>query len=56
MPPGVEWEAIPEKLLVDLGQLVKANSIEGQSSLRIPSACLPDDGNGQVRASRLNRI
>lgn len=26
---GESWESIPEKLLTDLGQLVKANSIEG---------------------------
>ncbi|KAK9764760.1 hypothetical protein K7432_007500 [Basidiobolus ranarum] len=27
--PGQTWENIPEDLLIDLGQLVKANSIEG---------------------------
>lgn len=29
MPSGMTWEGIPEKLLDDCGQLVKANSIEG---------------------------
>lgn len=29
MPQGMEWTAIPEKLLIDCCQLVKANSIEG---------------------------
>ncbi|KAL4066428.1 hypothetical protein V8B97DRAFT_1874453 [Scleroderma yunnanense] len=29
MPVGMEWEAIPQALLVDCAQLVKANSIEG---------------------------
>ncbi|KAH9850161.1 cytoplasmic protein [Lenzites betulinus] len=29
MPDGMSWEAIPEALLVDCAQLVKANSIEG---------------------------
>lgn len=29
MPEGMSWEAIPEPLLVDCAQLVKANSIEG---------------------------
>lgn len=30
MNEGESWEAIPEPLLVDLGQLTKANSIEGR--------------------------
>jgi len=30
------WEAIPESLLVDCAQLVKANSIEGESPNRLP--------------------
>lgn len=29
MNEGMTWDNIPEKLLVDLGQLTKANSIEG---------------------------
>ena len=29
MPEGMEWESIPEALLIDCAQLVKANSIEG---------------------------
>ncbi|THH27593.1 hypothetical protein EUX98_g6593 [Antrodiella citrinella] len=29
MPEGMGWESIPEALLTDCGQLVKANSIEG---------------------------
>lgn len=29
MPEGMEWESIPEPLLIDCAQLVKANSIEG---------------------------
>jgi len=30
------WEAIPEALLVDCAQLVKANSIEGESQVVSP--------------------
>ncbi|KAI0042598.1 DUF814-domain-containing protein [Auriscalpium vulgare] len=29
MPPSMTWDAIPEALLLDCAQLVKANSIEG---------------------------
>ncbi|TEB39967.1 cytoplasmic protein [Coprinellus micaceus] len=29
MPEGMAWDAIPESLLIDCAQLVKANSIEG---------------------------
>ena len=29
MPTGMSWDQIPEELLTDLAQLVKANSIEG---------------------------
>lgn len=29
MPEGMSWESIPEALLTDCAQLVKANSIEG---------------------------
>lgn len=31
MPDSMSWEAIPEALLTDCAQLVKANSIEGLS-------------------------
>ena len=31
MPDGMSWESIPETLLTDCAQLVKANSIEGTS-------------------------
>lgn len=37
MPDGMTWDAIPEALLVDCAQLVKANSIEGMCSL---AACV----------------
>ncbi len=30
MPEGMTWDAIPEALLTDCAQLVKANSIEGE--------------------------
>jgi hypothetical protein len=29
LPPGLAWDAIPEPVLADCAQLVKANSIEG---------------------------
>jgi hypothetical protein len=32
MPEGMSWETIPQALLVDCAQLVKANSIEGGQS------------------------
>lgn len=31
MPESMQWESIPEVLLADCSQLVKANSIEGTS-------------------------
>ena len=34
MPEGMSWEAIPEPLLIDCAQLVKANSIEGLCAVR----------------------
>lgn len=43
LPPGKpygDWDALPEKLLVDLGQLVKANSIEGASRALLPPSTL----------------
>ena len=33
MPDGVTWDQIPDPLLVDCAQLVKANSIEGRINL-----------------------
>ena len=33
MPEGMDWEKIPEPLLVDCAQLVKANSIEGKKNV-----------------------
>ena len=33
MPEGMAWDAIPEALLVDCAQLVKANSIEGMCGM-----------------------
>lgn len=35
MPVDMVWEAIPEVLLQDLGQLTKANSIEGNKKSNI---------------------
>jgi hypothetical protein len=35
MPKGMEWTAIPEKVLLDCCQLVKANSIEGNKKNNI---------------------
>ena len=32
MPEGMTWDAIPEPVLIDCAQLVKANSIEGEWS------------------------
>lgn len=29
MPEGMAWDAMPEKLMADAGQLVKAGSIQG---------------------------
>jgi predicted ribosome quality control (RQC) complex YloA/Tae2 family protein len=29
LPDGMEWDKIPEETLIDIGQLTKANSIEG---------------------------
>lgn len=34
MHDGMVWERIPESLLVDCAQLVKANSIEGTNNLK----------------------
>ncbi|KAL0470603.1 hypothetical protein QR685DRAFT_524061 [Neurospora intermedia] len=56
LPEGWTWENIPEELLTDLGQLTKANSIEGNKKDNItiiytPWANLKKDGSmavGQV--------
>lgn len=32
MPDDMTWDAIPEPVLIDCAQLVKANSIEGRAS------------------------
>lgn len=56
MPGGMEWTAIPEKVLIDCCQLVKANSIEGNkknnlSIIYTPAANLKKTGDmaiGQV--------
>ncbi|PSS20539.1 hypothetical protein M430DRAFT_120410 [Amorphotheca resinae ATCC 22711] len=56
MNEGDSWEAIPEPLLVDLGQLTKANSIEGNKKDNVtviytPWSNLKKDGSmavGQV--------
>ena len=37
MPDGMAWDHLPEPLLVDCAQLVKANSIEGRAYLIIRS-------------------
>ena len=34
MSEGMEWESIPDALLVDCAQLVKANSIEGVNNFQ----------------------
>lgn len=36
MSEGMVWDAIPEPLLIDCAQLVKANSIEGMGKRRVP--------------------
>ncbi|KAF8883779.1 cytoplasmic protein [Gymnopilus junonius] len=56
MPEGMVWESIPEKLLIDCAQLVKANSIEGNKKdnltiIYTPAANLKKTGDmavGQV--------
>ena len=35
MPEGMEWTSIPEGILEDCSQLVKANSIEGNKKNNI---------------------
>ncbi|EIW52446.1 cytoplasmic protein [Trametes versicolor FP-101664 SS1] len=43
MPDGMTWEAIPEALLTDCAQLVKANSIEGNKKDNITIIYTPGD-------------
>ncbi|KAF8659690.1 hypothetical protein AX16_001793 [Volvariella volvacea WC 439] len=43
MPEGMEWEAIPEALLTDCAQLVKANSIEGNKKDNLTIIYTPGD-------------
>jgi len=44
MPDGMAWDHLPEPLLVDCAQLVKANSIEGRTNLAIRSLTDPISG------------
>ncbi|KAI0642922.1 cytoplasmic protein [Trametes meyenii] len=43
MPEGMAWEAIPEALLIDCAQLVKANSIEGNKKDNLTIIYTPGD-------------
>ncbi|KAF9464206.1 cytoplasmic protein [Collybia nuda] len=43
MPDGVVWESIPEALLIDCAQLVKANSIEGNKKDNLTIIYTPGD-------------
>ncbi|EPQ54852.1 DUF814-domain-containing protein [Gloeophyllum trabeum ATCC 11539] len=43
MPGGMQWEKIPEPLLVDCAQLVKANSIEGNKKDNLTIIYTPAD-------------
>lgn len=45
MRDGQEWDKLPQELLVDLAQLTKANSIEGNASHHItsPRGSVPAD-------------
>ncbi|KIP02716.1 hypothetical protein PHLGIDRAFT_111770 [Phlebiopsis gigantea 11061_1 CR5-6] len=43
LPAGMAWEAIPEPLLVDCAQLVKANSIEGNKKDNLTIIYTPAD-------------
>ncbi|OBZ71133.1 Coiled-coil domain-containing protein 25 [Grifola frondosa] len=43
MPEGLTWEAIPEALLTDCAQLVKANSIEGNKKDNLTIIYTPAD-------------
>ncbi|KAI0793072.1 cytoplasmic protein [Irpex lacteus] len=43
MPEGMTWDAIPEALLTDCAQLVKANSIEGNKKDNLTIIYTPGD-------------
>ncbi|KAL7410371.1 DUF814-domain-containing protein [Mrakia frigida] len=43
LPGYITWDAIPEKLLIDLGQLVKANSIEGNKKNNVTIIYTPHE-------------
>ncbi|EMD39616.1 hypothetical protein CERSUDRAFT_111925 [Gelatoporia subvermispora B] len=43
MPEGMTWESIPEALLIDCAQLVKANSIEGNKKDNLTIIYTPGD-------------
>ncbi|KAL4259740.1 CCDC25 family protein [Pleurotus pulmonarius] len=43
MPDGMSWESIPEDLLTDCAQLVKANSIEGNKKDNLTIIYTPAD-------------
>lgn len=43
MPDGMAWEAIPNALLTDCAQLVKANSIEGNKKDNLTIIYTPGD-------------
>ncbi|KZT12187.1 cytoplasmic protein [Laetiporus sulphureus 93-53] len=43
MPEGMSWESIPEPLLIDCAQLVKANSIEGNKKDNLTIIYTPAD-------------
>lgn len=43
MPDGMAWDAIPEALLTDCAQLVKANSIEGNKKDNLTIIYTPAD-------------
>lgn len=64
MPPGMQWEAIPQTLLIDAAQLTKANSIEGNKKDNItiiytPASNLKKDGSmdiGQVSFHKSKQV
>ncbi|KAJ3558851.1 hypothetical protein NP233_g11415 [Leucocoprinus birnbaumii] len=43
MPEGMSWESIPQTILVDCAQLVKANSIEGNKKDNLTIIYTPGD-------------
>lgn len=54
MPEGMEWTAIPDALLEDCSQLVKANSIEGNKKNNVTIIYTPH-ANVKVGPLRLRR-